>query len=94
MVGAIEHVPSRGGQRDQFLFAAPAAALYSGVPLAGIVQKYTVLPSALSVCSGFQLPMSKAWETIRVPGFNSANSFGSNLGLRLGGGRASPRSHR
>jgi hypothetical protein len=34
----------------QVLFAAAAAALYSGVPLAGIVQKYTVLPLALSVC--------------------------------------------
>jgi hypothetical protein len=34
----------------QVLFAAAAAALYSGVPLAGIVQKYTVLPLVLSVC--------------------------------------------
>jgi hypothetical protein len=44
----------------QFWFAAPAAAVYSAVPLAGIVQKYTVLPPAFNVCAGFQLPMSKA----------------------------------
>ena len=44
----------------QFWFAAPAAAVYSAVPLAGIVQKYTVLPPAFNVWAGFQLPMSKA----------------------------------
>jgi len=36
MVGTIEHVSKSW---RQFLFAAPAAAVYSGVPLAGIVQK-------------------------------------------------------
>jgi len=50
MVGPNEHVPNQRRATRQILFAAAAAALYSGVPLAGIVQKYTVLPSALSVC--------------------------------------------
>ena len=58
--GRRDHVSRRDAATHQVLFAAPEAASYSGVPLAGIVQKYTVLPPAFNVCSGFQVPMSKA----------------------------------
>src|SRR5688572_2182250 len=73
----------RGAEAPAVHFFAAVLPIFAAVAGSGTVQKYTLRVPTFAVLSGFQSPMSKSCDTMRVPGF-SLSSVGRSLRFSAG----------